>query len=78
MKPLGLAKQELSRAGSFAGHFLLSPATLFPLAPEGPAAACCYYRAGVVDGRGLEVPTWSPSPGGSQRLALNTTISANK
>ena len=75
MKLPGLAEQGLSEAGSSIGHFLLSLATLFPLAPEGPAVACCYCRVGGVDGGGLEVPPWSPSPGGSQRCAA--TISTN-
>ena len=35
MKQLGLVEQGLSEAGSSAGHFLFSPATLFLLAPKG-------------------------------------------
>ena len=81
MKPLGsfsfLFITRYSKAGSSAGRFCLAPTIFFLVAPEGPAAACCYYRAGGVDGGGLEVPAWSLSPEGSQRWALKAPISTN-
>ena len=56
MKPLGSVGRGLSRTGSLAGRFLLAPATLLFLAPEGPTAAYYCCRADGVEGEGLEVP----------------------